>query len=287
MLDKDFIYAWNIAEAYNLARHEMIGLVEELSPWVRVNIFWLGLFKAGTKKDDCRVISLINYSAEYPDNYDRVHDIFYRDIAGRVFDELKRISTVFQRDEVRDTVISFLPLIYGEKSNELHENVDIVLDVLYCDDNVDCSRARDIVYMSLIESMVVYKREAIRYLNRCGYSPQRSDVKGLSPDFVREVITEAAATPLPSENAPDAAQEKDIAAWQTLLDEGRLSSADRIAVALVIEKIRGKTHKEAYDAVLPTEYKEDKHQFVSKRRPRARKLASLHGLTMPDWRSSR
>ena len=80
-------------------------------------------------------------------------------------------------------------------------------------------------------------------------------------------------------------QHTDISAWQAIIDTGHLSASDRIAASLAVEKIKGKTHAEAYDAVCSGTVVTNKAEYVSKRRTRAEALAKLHGLNMPDWRS--
>jgi hypothetical protein len=77
-----------------------------------------------------------------------------------------------------------------------------------------------------------------------------------------------------------------IAAWEALIQEGNLSSADKVAASLAIEKWRGKTHKECYVAVFPNKRIASPVECVSKKQHRVKKLSEKHELPMPKWSSN-
>lgn len=57
------------------------------------------------------------------------------------------------------------------------------------------------------------------------------------------------------------------------------------AARLAIEKWKGKSHIEAFEATRPGDVVQDPKNFVSKKRKEAEQIALQHGLTMPPWES--
>jgi hypothetical protein len=76
-----------------------------------------------------------------------------------------------------------------------------------------------------------------------------------------------------------------IVAWEAVLP--KLNSSDKVAALLAIEKLKRKTHVEAYNAVCGDTVVASKIQYVSKSKRHAEKIAEDYGLTMPKWDSSK
>lgn len=88
----------------------------------------------------------------------------------------------------------------------------------------------------------------------------------------------AASTETPTKNS----MENAIAKWEAVIP--KLSKADKRVALLAIEKLKGKTHAEAYDAVFSAVIK-NKIEAVSKRKARAERIVKRYKLPMPKWKT--
>ena len=74
-------------------------------------------------------------------------------------------------------------------------------------------------------------------------------------------------------------------AWEDVLP--KLKRAELTAAKLAIQKLQGKTHKEAFQAVRPNGNDNDSTNYVSKKRAKAEKVAKEYNLHMPQWASEK
>ena len=85
-------------------------------------------------------------------------------------------------------------------------------------------------------------------------------------------------------SVPDSREEEKtqaIARWEAVISH--LRGAEHTAAKLAIEKWRGKSHAEAYNAAIPDGNANRPKEFVSKKKSVAQMVADSHNLPMPDW----
>jgi hypothetical protein len=170
-----------------------------------------------------------------------------------------------------------------------------------------CSEGKLTAYNNETLRPVKEGRRLIKYRNMCGtyffsflfekcdrfLSATYSDAFAIYEDvigkllFLRDEVSRALCPAVLPEHAAPPIDEltPHIVAWEAVLP--KLNSSDKVAALLAIEKWQGRTHAEAYDAVCDDTVVASKIQYVSKNKHRAKKIAEVYGLTMPEWNSSK
>ena len=116
------------------------------------------------------------------------------------------------------------------------------------------------------------------------------------PLAVEQAVPQGGEPPLPqvqlecSESIEDVVAgveegvEAHIAAWEAIIP--KLAPKEQKIGKIVIEKWRGKSHRECYSAIIGHEIKEDsKVRRINRAKVTAAEIAKRHGLTMPSWQS--
>jgi len=210
MLNPDWIQCWKVKEAYALTDDEVQSLLFEESVHRCVMTPWLSLFTAGTKVEV--KIPFNNAAGELPPEFENLYDPAFMDLMLRLFSELLRAAATSTYEAVKEFFLFIIDVTYDDGYGEdIVSQVISLANALFTVHPDRCAPYDTSKYIIagnsppndlfprvdyyffnkvFIDSILVHKKTAIRYLHSCDFSLQYN-VRGLSRALVDRVLAES------------------------------------------------------------------------------------------------